>query len=206
MRRWAAGAFRRAPGPDRHWGRQIWGQRLWWLGVPALLLAWAVFAGNFRITQVETRLVEGTYILDAQIDYRFSPEALEALNNGVPLTILMQFQVRSKDAWMWDSSVTELQLRYAIRHKPLSDTYEVYRLPGAGGRTFVTPAAAIAALGEIRGLELVKQDRLAPDTAYEVQFKVSLDIEELPLPLRPTAYLSGAWKLASPWTRWPLTP
>lgn len=174
--------------------------------VLALLLAWAVFAGNFRVTQVQTRLVDGTYTLDAQIDYRFSPEALEALNNGVPLTILMQFQVRPKNAWIWDASVTELQLRYAIRHKPLSDTYEVYRLPGTSGRTFVTPAAAIAALGEVRGLELVEQARLDPKTSYELQLKVSLDIEELPLPLRPTAYLSSAWKLASPWTTWPLTP
>ena len=201
MRRWGTGACRRAPGPGRPWGRL-----LWWLALPALLLAWAVFAGNFRVTQVQTRLVEGTFTLDAQIDYRFSPEALEALNNGVPLTILMQFQVRPRDAWIWDSSVTELQLRYAIRHKPLSDTYEVYRLPGTSGRTFVTPAAAIAALGEIRGLELIEQGRLDPKTAYEVQLKVSLDIEELPLPLRPTAYLSGSWKLASPWTKWPLTP
>jgi hypothetical protein len=174
--------------------------------VPALLLTWSVLAGYFVVTQVQTRLVDGTYVLDAQIHYRFSPEALEALNNGVPLTILMQFQVRPKDAWIWDSNVTELQLRYAIRHKPLSDTYEVYRLPGTSGRTFVTPAAAIAALGEIRGLELVEQSRLDPETVYEVQLKVSLDIEELPLPLRPTAYLSGAWKLASPWTKWPLTP
>ncbi len=201
MRLGAAGMLRRSPGPGRRWWRP-----LWWLAVPALLLTWSVLAGYFVVTQVQTRLVDGTYVLDAQIHYRFSPEALEALNNGVPLTILMQFQVRPKDAWIWDSNVTELQLRYAIRHKPLSDTYEVYRLPGTSGRTFVTPAAAIAALGEIRGLELVEQSRLDPETVYEVQLKVSLDIEELPLPLRPTAYLSGAWKLASPWTKWPLTP
>ena len=177
----------------------------WWLVLAALLLAWATLADDFRVTQVQTRLVEGTYTLDATVDYGFSPEALEALANGVPLTILMQLQVRRADAWIWSSSVTDLQLRYAIRHKPLSETYEVYRLPGTTGRTFVTREAAIAALGEIKGLQLVDQNRLEPGVAYEVQFKVSLDIEALPLPLRPTAYLSGAWKLASRWTKWPLT-
>ncbi len=180
--------------------------RTWWLALLALVLTWHALAADFRVTQVETRLVDGTYTLDALIDYRFSPEALEALANGVPLTILMQFQVRQADAWIWDSSVTELELRYAIRHKPLSETYEVYRLPGTAGRTFVTREAAIAALGEIKGLELVDQNRLEPGKAYEVHLKVSLEIEALPLPLRPTAYLSGAWKLASAWTKWPLKP
>jgi len=174
------------------------------LAVSALLLVWSAFAADLQVSQVQTRLVDGTYTLDARIDYGFSPEVLEALANGVPLTILMQFQVRPADAWIWDNSVTDLQLRYAIRHKPLSETYEVYRLPGSTGRTFVTREAAIAALGEIKGLQLVDQNRLEPGVDYEVQLKVSLDIEELPLPLRPTAYLSRAWKLASRWTKWPL--
>ena len=36
--------------------------------------------------------------------------------------------------------------------------------------------------------------------------KIALDIEELPLPLRPTAYLLPSWKLSSGWTTWPLRP
>lgn len=179
---------------------------LWWPALLALVLAWGALGGDVRVTEVSTRLVEGTYRLDALIDFGFSPETLEALANGVPLTILMQFQVRRADAWIWNANVTDLQLRYAIRHKPLSETYEVYRLPGTAGRTFVTREAAIAALGEVRGLELVDQSRLEAGVDYVVELKVSLDIEALPLPLRPTAYLSSAWKLASPWTKWPLTP
>ncbi|MGD9299645.1 MAG: DUF4390 domain-containing protein, partial [Thiohalocapsa sp.] len=42
--------------------------------------------------------------------------------------------------------------------------------------------------------------------AYEVQIRVSLDIEELPLPLRPMAYLYPSWKQSSKWTKWPLEP
>ena len=139
------------------------------------------------------------------IDFDFSPEALEALANGVPLTILVQIQVRRSDGWIWETSVTDQQLRFAIRLKPLSATYEVYRLPGTSGRSFVSREAAITALGELNGLQLVDQNRLTAGEDYEVQLKVSLDIEELPLPLRPMAYLRPAWKLASSWTKWPLT-
>jgi hypothetical protein len=70
----------------------------------------------------------------------------------------------------------------------------------------VTREAAVTALGEIKGLQLLDQSRLEPDVPYEVQIRASLDIEELPLPLRPMAYLYPSWKQSSEWTKWPLTP
>jgi hypothetical protein len=157
-----------------------------------------------RIKDVRTRLDNGSYVMDADIAYRFSPEVLEALGNGVPLTFLVHIQVRRASAWIWEDSLADIQLRYGIRYRPLSERYEVYRLPGESGRSFVSREAAISALGEIRGLDLVSKARLDPNESYEVQMKVELDIEELPLPLRPLAYLQGAWKLATPWTKWPL--
>ena len=172
------------------------------LGPPVPLQA----GDEFHINEARTRLDEAVFVLDADIEFRFSPEALEALDNGVPLTIVFHFQVRSADAWIWDDSVSDLRLRYAIRYKPLSERYEVYRLPGDRGRSFVSREAAIAALGELRGLQLVAQERLDPEGDYLLHMKAELDIEELPLPLRAIAYLRPAWKLGSSWTEWPLTP
>lgn len=124
-----------------------WVLALWALGL-ALCLPVPLQAGDaFLIKEASTRLEEGIYVLDADIEFRFSPEALEALDNGVPLTIVLHFQVRSADAWIWDDSVSDLRLRYAVRYKPLSERYEVYRLPGDRGRSFVSREAAIAALG-----------------------------------------------------------
>lgn len=131
------------------------------------MLAPAAAKDGLRVERVETRLVEGTFVMDALLDYRFSAEALEALENGVPLTILVQIQVRRVDAWLWEDSKSDLQLRYAIRYKPLSERYEVYRLPGTEGRSFVSRDAAIRALGEISGLSLIGAANLDPDTEYE---------------------------------------
>jgi hypothetical protein len=170
------------------------------------LLAGSALGRDIRIKDVRTHLDDGAYLLDANVVYAFSDEALEALDNGVPLTLRVHIQVRRTDAWIWEDSLTDIQLRYAIRYKPLSQRYEVYRLPGNEGRSFVGRDSAIAALGEIRNLHLVDENRLNPGDAYEVQIKAELDIEELPLPLRPMAYLLPAWKLGSSWTKWPLTP
>jgi len=186
-------------------------RRRWGIAVmmPALMLLVGVAqatARDFDVERVETRLEEGAFVMDANIRYDFSERALEALQNGVPLTVEVHIQVRPADAWIWQESLVDQRLRYRIRYKPLSERYLVSPLPGERGRTYVTRDAALAALGEIRDLPLLTPDRLQPDKAYEVQVRVSLDIEELPLPLRPMAYLYPSWKQSSKWTKWPLTP
>ena len=175
------------------------------------LLTWAILSSalagdDFEFRQSRIRLENGVYYLDATLDSSFSEEALEALNNGVPLTIVIHLQIRRVNAWLWEDSLLDRQMRYAIRYRPLSERYEVYRLPGTSGRGFETREAAIRALGELQNLQLIAQDRLEADEEYELQVKVFLDIEELPLPLRPMAYLKPSWKLSSGWSKWPLSP
>ncbi|NCA68855.1 MAG: DUF4390 domain-containing protein [Sphingobacteriia bacterium] len=166
----------------------------------------ALARSDFHVQQVQTRLLDDLYRMDARLDFSFSAEALEALDNGVPLTILAQIQIRRVGARIWEDSLLDLQLRYAIRYKPLAERYEVSRLPDREGRGFVSRDAAIRALGEISDLVLIDAARLDPNSTYEIHLRASLDIEELPLPLRPIAYLKPSWKLSSGWSRWPLTP
>jgi hypothetical protein len=182
--------------------------RLRWLGLAALLLSLALPAAarDFDVTEASTRLEKDTYLLNATVRYDFSDRALEALDNGVPLTVEVHVQVRPENDWVWTKSLSDQRLRYRIRYKPLSERYLVSRLPGQDGRTYVTRDAALAALGELNDLALVSRRQLQPETAYDVHIRVSLDIEELPLPLRPIAYLYPSWKQSSKWTRWPLTP
>ncbi len=176
--------------------------------VLGLSLSQALLAAErFSVVDAKTRRADGSILLEAEIDYGFSERTLEALENGVPLTILVHIQVRDQDAWIWDESLVDQRLRYRIRYKPLSERYLVSRLPGEeDGRTFVTRQAAVAALGELDNLYLVSEQRLDPDQTYEVHLRASLDIEELPLPLRPMAYLRSGWKQSTGWTKWPLTP
>jgi hypothetical protein len=176
------------------------------LAVLLLVIAIEAAARDFKVEQVTTRLSDDTFLMDANIRYGFSDRALEALDNGVPLTVEVHIQVRPQDDWIWQESLVDQRLRYRIRYKPLSERYLVTQLPGEQGRTYVTRDAALTALGELRGVPLVSQERLEQGLAYEVQVRVSLDIEELPLPLRPMAYLYPSWKQSSKWSKWPLTP
>ncbi|WP_328987379.1 DUF4390 domain-containing protein [Thiorhodovibrio winogradskyi] len=163
-------------------------------------------SADFKVLEASTRLEDDHFMLDARIDYRFSDKALEALSNGVPLTLVVHVRVRPDKARLWTDSLVDQSFRYRIRFKPLSESYLVTQLPGTDGRSYVSRDAAIDALGDIRDLHLLDRGRLEPGIDYQVQIRVSLDVERLPLPLRPTAYLHPAWKQASDWTRWPLRP
>jgi len=182
-----------------------------------LLTLWTLttappITAEFTVAAVQTRDEGGMLVMGVDIVYGFSIEALKALDNGVPLTLEVHIQLRGAGAWvwnLWNRSLVDQRLRYLIRYRPLSERYLVSPLTGDSGMgsDYVTRDAAIAALGRIDGLQLVSRERLRKvGGAFKLWVKASLDIEELPLPLRPIAYLFPAWKLSSGWTQWPLQP
>lgn len=173
-----------------------------------LLLAWpaAGWGGEFVVRELGTRLTDDGYLVDARIDYRFSERAIEALNNGVPLTLEVDLRLRRSDAWPWEPDIVGQRLFYRIRYHALASVYQVRDLQTGRRQNFVTRRAALEALGELDGLPLITPDRLRPDEVYELSLRASLSIEDLPLPLRPWAYLDPDWEHDSEWTRWTLQP
>lgn len=174
------------------------------LGLLLLLGMAPAIARKFDVEGVTTGEHAGMLTLDARVDLGFSDLALEALANGVPLTVNVHIQLRRAKAWVWEGNLVDEQLRYAVRYKPLSERYFVWRLPSSQGKSYVTREAAIAALGELPTLELLHLDQIDPGKDYVIRLQAYLDIEQLPVPLRPIAYLHPGWKHSSGWTSWPL--
>jgi hypothetical protein len=180
----------------------------------ALIIAQPIWAnGEFTITQATTVLKDDEYRLNVQVKYAFSDIVLEALDNGVPLTMQMRIQVRHDHAWIWEDSLVDKIITFTVRYQPLTELYTVDRSHTEHGndlygskQSFVTRAAAISALGEIEDLPLLKHNWLQINKRYFVHINVALDLESLPLPLRPLAHLTPSWNLGSGWTKWQLTP
>ena len=168
---------------------------------PALTLA-----AEFQVTKLSTQLLDGTYVMDAEIDFQFSDKALDALQNGVPLTLQVQIQLRREGAWIWEKDQLDVRLRYQIRYQSLPSVYQILDLQSNTQQSFVTRESALRALGKIPVFPLVKQAQLQSDRSYLLSLYVELDIEALPLPLRPLAYLTPAWNLSSEWGTWRLQP
>jgi len=163
-------------------------------------------AAAFTVVDAAARLQDGHYVLDATLKYAFSDAVLEALGHGVPLVVELHVELRRESAWLWEPDVADLRVRSQIRYSPLSATYQTTNLDTGLQRTFATRDAAIGAIGEVRQLPVVAVSALEPGQPYLLSLRAALDIEALPLPLRPRAYLSQDWNLSSEWSRWRLRP
>lgn len=177
---------------------------LWCLG---LLLAAGLQAAALEFTKVTLTLGEDDRIyLDAQIRYELTSAVSEALENGVPLTFVLHVQMRRAHAWIWEKDVADYRLVSVLRYRPLSGLYEVRNVGADDKQVFATREAALRYMGRIRDLAIVDRSRLDPEAEYNVRLESFLDVEALPLPLRPRAYLSSDWDLqAEPW-EWQLRP
>ena len=172
----------------------------------SIVLSFPVFAGDIKVKQASSRLVDGIFVIDAEIDYEFSDVALTALENGVALTVDIHVQVRRDGAWIWEKDIIDFKQTRQLRYLPLASTYEVIDFANKQKRRFISRLAAIDALGEIKDMPVVDEQSLADRESYRMEIRSELDIEALPVPLRPTAYMSPKWKLSSEKSIWRITP
>lgn len=174
------------------------------LALLVLLIATDVQAAGFDVIEASTRLDEGVYRLNAQIEYGLSEPALDALQNGVPLTIELLMEVRRRRSWVWDETVYSLVQRFRLEYHALSRQYLVHNLNSGERRNFSTRSAALRFMGRIHEFPLLDRSLLAPDQRYEGALRAQLALDTLPTPLRLFAYLSEDWQLTSEWYTWPL--
>jgi hypothetical protein len=177
-----------------------------WLALLLCLAPTTVLAENFFITGIHTRLHENVYLLNAHIDYRLTEQVLEALNNGVPITLQVEIEIQRKRRWWLDADVAALQQRYRLQYHALSHQYLMQNINSGAFYSFHTLDAALDTLGSLKDFPLLDKQLVDSGEEYEVLIHAELDIEALPSPLRPLAYITPAWRLNSDWYSWSLTP
>lgn len=188
-----------------------------WLAVCSLLLvvtepstsAPEELQAGFDIRNARIELVEGVYLLDADINFVFSDEALEAIENGIPVTIVLDMEVLRErgliwDNLWWDKEIARIEARFRIETRPLSNTYLVRNLNSGETQVFGSFDDLVEGLGRIRDFPLLDEYLISDNGKYYLRLRALLDIESLPSPMRPWAYLSSLWRLESDWSEWPI--
>jgi len=164
------------------------------------------YAEGFRILAAETKVKDHVIQLDANMDLKFSADALEALRSGVPLIVLINIEVLKDRNWWWDKTVAELEQGYLLLYHALSEKYIIHNLNSGAQQNYISLNTALYSLSNIRGFPLIDINLLEKGDNYYARLRTYLDIESLPAPMRPIAYISSQWQLESDWFSWPLKP
>ncbi|MFQ5634910.1 MAG: DUF4390 domain-containing protein [Gammaproteobacteria bacterium] len=158
----------------------------------------------FEIRSASSRLSEGVWFATARIDFRLSNDALEALENGVELTIQLQIEVmRDRRFWL-DDKVASLKQNYLLSYQPLSERYVIKNLNSGEQKSFATLFSALNNMGRVVDLPIIDASILKPEAAYEISMRAVLDQDTLPGPLRLIAFWSEGFRLVSDWYTWKL--
>ena len=161
---------------------------------------------GFAIEHAALRPAGGTYVADARIDFAFNEDNLEAMRNGVALTVVVDIEVRQELGQWWDKTVAAREFRYRIETNVLTGRYRVRNLEDGSARNYRSLEEMMETLGHVDSVPVISRARLSTGARYAARIRARLDIEALPSPMRPIAYLSPKWRLNSGWFEWRIEP
>src|SRR3569832_1098078 len=72
----------------------------------------AAAAASIKVKTAETLLADKVYHLNADVDYLFSGAALEALQSGVPLVVVLEIEINRQRDNLWSENIASLRQRY----------------------------------------------------------------------------------------------
>lgn len=157
---------------------------------------------DFQVSSASSFERQGAIAIDADLKMNFPVVVVDALENGIPLTIAIDVQLLRDRIWWRNIIIKESRLRFELRYHPLTNVHEVRNIATGERYTFNSRQDAMAVLGTIRGAHLIDKKELSKTDKYYVQMRILLDISRLPHALRQVASLSPSWRLESPWFFW----
>ena len=179
----------------------LWLCSLLWLLVivPSTVRAESV---GINVEDIQPYWNDGVYQLNALVLYDLSPEVLDALDSGVPITFTVDIVITRERKYWVDDNVAALKQQYQLRYHALSDQYILTNLNSGAKNSFPSLRAALAVMGNIVALPLIDDQLLRSGLSYFGRMRVVLDTDFLPTPLRLLAYVTSGWRLKSEWLTW----
>lgn len=173
----------------------------WALGMPGLAAA-----DTIAVRSAELRIEEGEVLLNAEFDLTLNATLEEALQRGIPLYFLLEFEL-SRSRWYWlDEKVSQTSLSYRLSYNALTRQYRVALGSGLLAPTFNTLEEVERYVGRVTSRPVASASALSKGTRYDAALRLRLDVNQLPKPFQVSALGSREWTLSSDWYRWSFVP
>jgi len=170
--------------------------------VKVLLAVVLLAAATARAAEIEVRsaalhLANEGLVLDAEFAFKFPPRLVEAVESGVPLYFLVEFEM-SRPRWYWlDERAAAKRLQLRLSYHALSRQYAVSS--GPLEQQFPTLDEALGVLRHVRNWVVAERIALVSDALYDAAVRMRLDTSLLPKPIQVSALTSREWAFESEW-------
>ena len=163
-----------------------------------------VFAASSTIVikDAELQLQDERYSLNADVDIQFDDEIEEAINKGVPLNFLIEFQVVSPRKYWFDDEIVTISQSVILSYHALTKQYLVNR--GVHQKSFETLSEARQELAELSDWKVAEKSLLEKNDDYNAALLIRLDQTKLPKAIQVDAIASEKWNLSSQKFVWSL--
>jgi hypothetical protein len=149
-------------------------------------------------------LTDEVYQVHAEFDLNFNAAVEDALNKGVPLTLIIEFEL-TRPRWFWlDETVASAEQQIRISYHALTKQYRMQVRDQQ--KSFASLAELKSELGHLRDWRVVERAQLKKRYSYDARLRMRLDLSQLPKPLQVNALTSKEWNMESDWHRWTLNP
>jgi len=173
----------------------------------ALLPAPRADAANFSVKAAEAYLNDRVLHVNARFDLPVNPRIVEALSKGIPIDVVIDVNM-AKHRWWWRNRViTDHVLHRRIQFHALSRQYLVSGLrENDPSESFGSLSQALEHAGTLDEFEIIltAKKEIEADARYLLVLRARLDIEALPMLMRPLAYATPSWRRSTGWTEWPI--
>lgn len=173
----------------------------------ALCMALPIYASadGIQIKSAELQQVDGQYILNAQLTVSLTPLLEDALNRGVSLYFITQFDF-SHPRWYWFAdTLAHLSRVSRLSYNSLLRQYFVSGVNQAA-RSVDTLDEALAILGSIDNWPVIARKDLVTSDTYQATLSMALDTSLLSKPLQINEIATGRWDIDSTPLVWIIKP
>jgi len=161
-------------------------------------------ADGIEVRKAAVVAAEDGYFLEADFDIALTHVLEDALNKGVPLYFLLEFEL-IRPRWYWlNEKIANAQQQYRLSYNALTRQYRV----GVGTlyQNFASLPEALGFLSRVRLREIAEPGALRKDSSYTAALRLRLDVSQLPRPFQISAVGSREWSVSSDWHRWTVSP
>lgn len=181
-----------------------WRQILLLLLLIAAIAPGISHARSISVDHVSARIAKNRLVLNAKFDIHLNESAIEALDNGVALEFELESRLLLARPFWWDATVATTMRTYRLTRHALADRYTLRLVGTDKSQTFKSLNEAQDALGTLQNFIGGEIGPDAIEQGLHGKLRLRLNIEALPAPMRPIAYVSPGWRMSSGWVDWTL--